>query len=47
MSLHEYIEQIRSGLQTFDDYGIDFFAEIRPGCQALLKATVTFKKREV
>jgi hypothetical protein len=46
MSLHESIEQVRSGLQTFDDYGlserIDFSAEIRPGCQAVLKATVTF-----
>ena len=46
MSLHEYIERVRSGLQTFDDYGlseqIDYSADIRPGYQAVLKATVTF-----
>ena len=46
MSLHEYIERVRSGLQTFEDYGlseqIDYSADIRPGYQAVLKATVTF-----
>jgi hypothetical protein len=46
MSLHEYIEQVRSGLQTLDDHGlserIDFSTEIRPGGQAVLKATVAF-----
>ena len=44
MSLRDHLEQVRSGLQTFEDYGlseqIDFSAEIRPGSQAVLKATV-------
>lgn len=44
MSLRDYIEQVRAGLQTFEDYGlsehIDFAAEIRPGSQAVLKAIV-------
>jgi hypothetical protein len=44
MSLRDYLEQVRSGLQTFEDYGlseqIDFAAEIRPGSQAVLKASV-------
>jgi hypothetical protein len=44
MSLRDYLEQVRSGLQTFEDYGlseqIEFSAEIRPGSQAALKAAV-------
>lgn len=44
MSLRDYLEQVRSGLQTFEDYGlseqIDFFTEIRPGAQAVLQASV-------
>ncbi|MEB3289074.1 MAG: DUF6516 family protein [Leptolyngbya sp.] len=44
MSLREYLEQVKSNLQTFEDYGlsepIDFSAEIRPGSQAVLKVTV-------
>ena len=46
MSLRKYLEQVRSDLQTFDDYGlseqIGFSAEIRPGSQAVVRATVTF-----
>ncbi|MBE9140593.1 hypothetical protein IQ254_25900 [Nodosilinea sp. LEGE 07088] len=44
MSLRDHLERVRSGLQTFEDYGlseqIDFSAEIRPGAQAVLKAAV-------
>jgi hypothetical protein len=44
MSLREYLERVKSSLQTFEDYGlsehIDFSAEIRPGSQAVVKATV-------
>jgi hypothetical protein len=44
MLLREYLEQVKSGLQIFEDYGlseqIDFSAEIRPGSQAVLRATV-------
>lgn len=44
MSLRDYLERVRSGLQIFEDYGlseqIDFAAEIRPGAQAVLQASV-------
>ena len=44
MSLRDDLEQVRSGLQTFEDYGlseqIDFSTEIRPGAQAVLQASV-------
>lgn len=44
MSLREYLEQVKSSLQTFEDYGlsesIDFSAEIRPGSQTVVKVTV-------
>ena len=46
MLLRDYLGEVEERLHTFDDYGlsdrIDYSADIRPGAQASVRATVLF-----